>query len=126
MSAVGFEATIQLTVRGPLLIHANEMGPWGVDAVAMRDHTGHLIIPGDQVQGKVREALQEIGQEFDTWDRKTDLKALLERDLPDDDNKSLSKLHSKAKQKNLDNPAKRYPIQFSDFRSVVACPQPGH
>ena len=99
---------------------------FGVDAIAMRDSSGHLIIPGDQIQGKVREALDEIGREFDTWDRrKEDVNAAAERGLTKPDNRELSEEYSTNQKENLDNPAKRYPVQFSDFRSIVACPPPG-
>jgi CRISPR/Cas system CSM-associated protein Csm3 (group 7 of RAMP superfamily) len=56
MNQIGIEATLELILRGPILVHSSAVGPWGVDAVALRDPAGHLIIPGDAVKGKVREA----------------------------------------------------------------------
>lgn len=58
----GCTAQIKLEIRGPILVHGNQIGPLGVDAIAMRDSDGSLVIPGDAVLGKLREAFDEIGK----------------------------------------------------------------
>ena len=34
MSRLGVEVLVEMSVRGPILIHSSEIGPWGVDAVS--------------------------------------------------------------------------------------------
>ncbi|MEI7701955.1 MAG: hypothetical protein WCK86_19310, partial [Planctomycetia bacterium] len=110
MTQIGFEAELRISVRGPLLVQASESGPWGVDAVALRDARNHLLIPGDQVQGKVREALEDIGLELVTSARSHELQGTLQRSED-------YEAYVDSQKANLEAPASRYPVQFSDFRS---------
>lgn len=113
MTMIGFQTSISLLVRGPLLIHASEAGPWGIDAIAMRDSEGFLIIPGDQLQGKVREAMEELGIETTNTGRSEELNSSLQR------SDESSQKYVDSQEDNLNAPASRYPIQFSDLLSKV-------
>lgn len=96
MTRIGVEATFQIHIRGPLLVNSSQIGPWGIDSVALRDPDGHLVIPGGQVQGRVREILDQLGADFEGNARPV--------------NREL----------RLESPAHRYQLQFSDFRSLRA------
>jgi hypothetical protein len=122
---IGMEATLQLTIQGPLLIHATEMGPWGVDAIALRDAEGHLVIPSDQIQGKVREALEALEKEVKGFRRSEDLENLVNRDEEASASGDGGAAFRTSQWKNWDAPAKRYPIEFTDFRSLAAFGPPG-
>ncbi len=117
MPAIGYEATIEIVLRGPVLIHSSEIGPWGVDAVALRDPQGRLVLSGDAVQGKCREALDQL---------KTDP---FDRSRGDDTQDAIAKEDAinfdTLLQRNLDAPADRYPIFYSDFLSLGTWPGPG-
>lgn len=115
MTQIGFQAELCISVRGPLLIQATESGPWGVDAIALRDSEDFLLIPGDQVQGKVREALEQIAPNSEPSGRSIELHRSVQRAKSSAD-------YSASQTDNLDAPANRYPVQFSDFRSVKPYP----
>ncbi len=111
MTMIGVKVLVSLTVRGPLLIHASDVGPWGIDAIAMRNADGLLVIPGDQLQGKVREAMEDLGIESAATKRSEELSRSIQRSGDE------SKDFTTSQEENLDAHAVRYPIQFSDLLS---------
>ncbi|MBN1852726.1 MAG: hypothetical protein JW829_08375 [Pirellulales bacterium] len=121
MNQIGIEATIELILRGPILVHSSEIGPWGVDAVAMCDPAGRLILPGDAVQGKIREAFDEMndGMNHDPFGRSRckDMETYVDKT---DENKREDTYI-----KNLDARFMPYPLFFSDFLSIDNWPGPG-
>ncbi|MEZ6122211.1 MAG: hypothetical protein R3C49_03420 [Planctomycetaceae bacterium] len=147
MKEIGFEATLQLTIQGPILVHSSEIGPWGVDALPMRSSDGHLVIPGDQIQGKVREVLEQIGADYSGWKRSQELdgdradhrdnddeatgrvadNAVSREDNPSQKNEPASEAETENLRRiqNLDRIQRRYPVFFSDFQSLVVYPPPG-
>ena len=121
-SRIGFESSIELVVRGPILVTSGEIGPWGVDAIALRDPKGRLVITGDAIQGKLRESFDQISNSKNSKDpfersRKEDIAVAVDRD-------DATKFQD-SQSKNLDAPSHRYPISFSDFVSKSVWPKPG-
>lgn len=117
MNQIGIEATLELVLRGPILVHSSAMGPWGVDAVALRDPAGHLLVPGDAVKGKVREAWDQIGgNPFPEHTRAADMATFRHG--------ATATAREQSHVQNLEafHP---YPLFFSDFRSVEIPPGPG-
>jgi hypothetical protein len=51
---------VTITIAGPFLTKATAAGQPGVDTPAARDAVGHLMLPGSQVRGKLREAWDEL------------------------------------------------------------------
>ena len=127
MSRVGIELVVELAVRGPILVHSSEIGPWGVDAVALRDSDGRLVIPGDAVQGKVREAYDEIGGDpfGDEWSRRQSMAMLRQYELAEGRTAEAAEQYETYKQQNLNAKVLRYPMVFSDFTSVDTWPTAG-
>jgi len=105
----GIEMDFELTVRGPVLIKSSESGPWGVDAVCLRDAEGRLVIPGSHILGRLREAFEQFeGEPFDGQPgRTTD-----SRDRKDRSGVS-------------DRTGGRYPLFVTDFVSHPDWPAPG-
>ncbi|GAB4141223.1 MAG: hypothetical protein Tsb009_10910 [Planctomycetaceae bacterium] len=58
------ESDIQLEfdIAGPFLVQSSTGGEYGVDAAALRDVNGALVLTGSQVRGRIREALVEFQQ----------------------------------------------------------------
>lgn len=52
--------SIDLTVRSPFLFSGISAAPFGMDACALRNGSGELLIPQDQVRGVLRHALEEV------------------------------------------------------------------
>jgi hypothetical protein len=58
-----FQISLSITVLAPFLIAGSEPGTFGLDAVVLRDHNKHPIIPGTLLTGKLRAAWSALG-----WD----------------------------------------------------------
>ena len=124
---IGTELTIELDLRGPILVTSSEVGPWGVDAVAMRDPAGRLVVPGDSVQGLVREAFEDLGGDLFAPDRPRSRDIADSTKLPaaHGDVFQQAKAREAAYRKNLEAETKRYGLFFSDFVAAAHCPPPG-
>lgn len=117
MNSIGIEATLEVILRGPILVHSSAIGPWGVDAVALRDSAGHLIVPGDAVKGKIREAWDQIGgNPFPEHTRAVDMATFREGE------NAASREKSHVQNLEAFHP---FPLFFSDFCSVAVWPPPG-
>ncbi|NLF70074.1 MAG: hypothetical protein GX575_13625 [Candidatus Anammoximicrobium sp.] len=117
MNLIGIDATLELILRGPVLVHSSAIGPWGVDAVALRDPAGHLIVPGDAVKGKIREAWDQIGgNPFPEHTRAVDMATFR------DGENAASREKSHVQNLEAFHP---FPLFFSDFCSVAVWPPPG-
>jgi hypothetical protein len=51
---------LRLVINSPFLFPAADQARFGLDAVALRDAWGRPLIPGDQLRGVVREALEDL------------------------------------------------------------------
>jgi hypothetical protein len=51
---------LALSIRGPFTTKGVAGGQYGVDAVLLRNHLGQPVLPGSQVRGRLRDALEEI------------------------------------------------------------------
>jgi hypothetical protein len=118
---IGFEATIDLIVRGPVITKRSAIGPWGCDAVFSRDAHGSLFFSGDHVKGKLREAFDRLETEAfcdDTGTRRSrDAELIADADEQEEHEKSVTM--------QLGAGANRYPAIISDFVAVGAWPGPG-
>jgi len=47
---------LEVTLKTPCLVHGNDPGHFGLDASLIRDHDGHLILPGSLIVGRIRAA----------------------------------------------------------------------
>ncbi len=116
---VGHELKIEFVVQGPLLVHSTAIGPWGLDAVGMRNADGHLVISGDAIIGKLREAFDHIGHDpfvTETGPVKSRAKAISDNRRRSDDSQS----HESFKKEQLQaDPDQRYPLFVSDAVSVA-------
>ncbi len=50
----------EIEVAGPVMVQSSEPGPWGVDAVCLRNASGHLVIPGSELLGLYRAGLEQL------------------------------------------------------------------
>lgn len=122
---VAHELKIEFIVQGPLLVHSTAIGPWGLDAVAMRNADGHLVISGDAIIGKLREAFDHIGHDpfvTETDTVKSRAKVISDNRRRSDDSQS----HESFKKEQLQaDPDQRYPLFVSDAISVAPWPVAG-
>ena len=51
---------LRLTVQAPFMTRSSAAGTYGVDSPVARDGDGRPYIPGSHVQGKLREAMEEL------------------------------------------------------------------
>jgi hypothetical protein len=51
---------ISVSLTAPYLVHGNDPGKFGLDAVLMRDHANRFILPGTLLVGRIRDAWREI------------------------------------------------------------------
>lgn len=118
MIRMGCEAILTLQIQGPLLVHSAEPGPWGLDAIALRSIDDHLLIPGDQIQGKIRESMEQIGGESDDWvsERQTS-RPPENAGASTEPNGETSGQATTSQIQILERNADRYPLFVSDFRS---------
>lgn len=56
---------LKLTIIGPFNTKGIASGQYGVDAVLLRNQLGHPVLPGSQVRGRLRDALEEIESAVD-------------------------------------------------------------
>lgn len=59
---------LALTLRAPWLVHGNDPGSHGLDAVQLRGPAGRRVLPGTLVAGRIREAWRDLGAKFNLAD----------------------------------------------------------
>lgn len=112
MKPWGCTSIISLRIRGPILVHGNQIGPLGIDAVAMRASDGSLIIPGDAVQGKLRESFDELtGSDPFHRSRENDTGIAIKKGSKGEFEDTL--------RQNLEAAQNPYPLFISDFRCAA-------
>ena len=123
---IGKKIEVELTLRGPLLTKSSSTGPWGVDAVCARNSDGHLYIPGSQVKGKFREALDQLGVKFsggESRSRREEMEKLAHKDQESSDTAVATFRQTQLKQ--LEENRKPFEISFTDFVCHEDTPGPG-
>ena len=78
---------LALTLRAPWLVHGNDPGSHGLDAVQLRGPYGRRVLPGTLLAGRIRAAWRELGTRFGLQDVPQDLAwfgPLAEADKADD------------------------------------------
>ena len=118
---IGFEATIDLIVRGPVITKSSAIGPWGCDAVFSRDAQGRLFFSGDHIKGKLREAFDRFETEAFYDDMGVRRSRESELIAAGDEQEE----HETSVTAQLLAGAKRYPAIFSDFIAEGEWPGPG-
>ncbi len=117
----------EISVLGPLLVQSSEPGPWGVDAVCLRDTTDRLVIPGTELMGLYRAALDRLGcDSFGRAASSATSNSESGRSLKQD--KSATGLMAEPLSSFSVDPgniSSRYPVWFSDARSVHVWPVAG-
>lgn len=56
--------TITVALEAPWLVHGNDPGQYGLDAVALRDHLKRPVLPGTLVAGRIAAAWTELRDDF--------------------------------------------------------------
>ena len=78
---------LALTLRAPWLVHGNDPGSHGLDAVQLRGPDGRRVLPGTLLAGRIRAAWRELGTRFGLQDVPQELAwfgPLAEADKADD------------------------------------------
>lgn len=60
---------ISLTLSAPWLVHGNDPGRLGLDAVLMRDRLGRPLLPGTLLAGRISDAWTELRRDFGTGEQ---------------------------------------------------------
>ena len=55
---------LDLTLRAPWLVHGNDPGSHGLDAVQLRGPNGQRVLPGTLLAGRIREAWRHLATRF--------------------------------------------------------------
>ncbi len=124
-----FRAGIEITIRlkGPFLTQSTSPGQYGIDAVAARSADGVLLIPGSHVEGKLRQAWEELrgalgSAASDFVPGEDDIRSLLgdEPDSPALEPRSKKLLFSDFLcEKEARREAVRYRIEIDELRGAV-------
>ena len=64
---------LALTLRAPWLVHGNDPGSHGLDAVQLRGPDGWRVLPGTLLAGRIREAWRDLGTKFGLQDAPQDV-----------------------------------------------------
>ena len=118
---IGFQATLDLIVRGPVITKSSAIGPWGCDMVFSRDPAGRLLFSGDHVQGKLREIFDRIKAEA-FRDEQEKLRSRNDELIATG---ATTEDWEESRSRQLSAAAKRYPAVFSDFIALAGAPGPG-